>query len=170
MKELALGPGPGGRIWAVWYRQDTNSVYATRSNAAVTAFGPVRDLGHPQGTDYVWSLAIEGTTGRGDVLINADSATATSTQSIWHTQVLPGLTLKASTTKWSGDNAKTVTFTVKDAGQAVGGAKVQVGTRSCTTAANGSCSIGFPKMGPATLTANATGSGYAKATLKLHVT
>jgi hypothetical protein len=168
MKALALGPGPGGRIWAVWYRQDTNSVYAARSNAAVTKFGAVQKLGRPAKVDYVWRLAIEGSAGRGDVVINAD--TTTSLQPIWHTQVLAGLTLSANDRKWDGDGRKTVTFTVKDAGQAVADAKVKVGTRSCTTGGAGTCRISFPRLSPGKLTAVATKAGYAKDTLKLTVT
>jgi hypothetical protein len=168
MKELALGPGPGGRLWAVWYRQDTNRVYAARSNAAVTKFGAVQSLGHPSKVDYIWTLAIEGSVGRGDVVVNAD--TTAGTQPIWHTQVLPGLSLMANDTSWNGDNAKTVTFTVKDAGQAVDAAKVKVGTRSCTTGGAGTCKISFPKLPPGKLTAVATKSGYGKDTLTLKVT
>ena len=49
-------------------------------------------------------MAINGTTGRGDVVINVGDA-------FWHTQVAPGLTLKAKPSKWRHGKKK-VTFTV----------------------------------------------------------
>jgi hypothetical protein len=101
-------------------------------------------------------------------VINAQ--TTTGVFNIWHTQVLPGLSLSASPTKWSGGSAKTVSFTVRDAGQAVSGATVKVGSKACRTGSAGGCSIRFPKLKAQKLLAVATKSGYRKDTLKLTVT
>jgi hypothetical protein len=163
-----LSVGPVGRIWAAYVSGRDGHVYAARSNKAVTKFGSLGDLGKPKGTSGIYKIDIEGSLGRGDVLIN--DQTTTGVFNIWHTQVLPGLTLSASPTKWSGGSAKTVTFSVRDAGQAVSGASVKVGTKSCTTGSAGSCSIKFPKMKPQKLTATASKSGYRKDALTLTIT
>jgi len=167
VRTLDLSVGPAGRIWAAWMSNTDDHVYAVRSNTKVSKFGAVRDLGQPQG-GYVYKLDIEGSLGRGDVLVNAGSSGGIN--NIWHTQVLPGLTLTASPLKWNGGSAKTVTFTVRDAGAGLNGATVKVGTKSCKTGSTGTCKIAFGKLSPRKLTATATKAGYAKDALKLAVT
>ncbi|MGZ4132361.1 MAG: hypothetical protein ACXVWF_04885 [Actinomycetota bacterium] len=167
VRMIDLSVGPVGRIWAAYMSGNDYHLYAARSNKSVTKFGTLGDLGRPKGA-YGYKLDIEGSLGRGDVIINAQSTTGVF--NIWHTQVLPGLALSASPTKWSGSSAKTVDFTVRDAGQAVSGATVKVGTKSCKTGSAGSCSIKFPKMKAQKLTATASKSGYRKDALTLTVT
>jgi hypothetical protein len=165
---MTLGVGSGGRIWLLTHDGGTDLLYVTRSNKAVTRFGPVKKIKPPAKTSSVYRMAIEGSAGRGDIV--ADVGTTTGVDNIWHTQVIPGLTMTPSTKKWSGNSPKKVTFTVKDAGDAVSGAKVRAGARSCTTAGNGSCAITFPKLPPQKITATATAAGYAKAKVKLTIT
>lgn len=165
LRRVALSSGPAGRVWAAWYGGTT--VFASRSNTKVTKFGPPQKLGTPPQTSFVYKLAIEGSLGRGDVLVNAGSTGGVF--NVWHTQVLPGLTLSASPMKWDGDASKVVTFTVTDAGQAVGNATVKVGAKTCTTGSGGTCKLSFPKLGPQKLTAIATKSGFGKDTVTLTV-
>lgn len=168
VRNIDLSVGPVGRIWVAFRSGANDHIYAARSNKAVTKLGTLGDLGRPSGA-YTYKLDIEGSLGRGDVLLNAQSS-STFAFNIWHTQVLPGLTLTALPTKWSGGSAKTVAFTVRDAGQAVGGATVKVGTKSCTTSPAGGCSITFGKMKAQKLLATATKPGYGKDSLTLTVT
>ena len=63
-----------------------------------------------------------------------------------------------------------VVFTVTDAHDSVSRAKVKVGKSSCTTAANGTCSITFPRsFGQGRHTARSTRKGYGAATVVLRV-
>jgi hypothetical protein len=165
---MTLGVGSGGRIWLLTHDSGTGLLYVTRSNKAVTKFGPVKKIKPPAKTSGVYRMAIDGSVGRGDIV--ADVGTTTGVDNIWHTQVIPGLTMTASAKKWSGNSAKKVTFSVKDAGDAVSGSKVRAGTRSCTTGGNGTCAITFPKLPPQKITATATAAGYAKAKVKLTIT
>jgi hypothetical protein len=160
---IGLSPGPSGRIWVAW-SDNIPRVRAVRTGVGGGGFGPVRTLGMPAGKDAVYNVAIDGTTGRGDVVINVGNA-------FWHTQVAPGLSLKAAPRKWRHGAKQKVTFTVTDAGDAVPGAKVKVGTRTCTTSAGGTCAITFPastKKG--TLVANASQNGYGAGSVRLKVT
>ncbi|HEX6845276.1 MAG TPA: hypothetical protein VF235_09195, partial [Actinomycetota bacterium] len=147
---IALGVGKGGRIWLVTHDNYTGLFYAARSNPAVTKFGAVQKIKPPKQSADAYGLVVEGSSGRGDIVANVLNS-STFAYHIWHTQVLPGLTLTANDTKWDGDGTKTVTFTVKDAGQAVAGARVKVGTRDCKTGSAGTCRISFPRLSPGKL-------------------
>ena len=161
--DIALSTGPGGRLWLAW-RDNLPKVHALRTDPTGLRLGANRNVGMPKGKAAVYAVAIEGSTGKGDVVINVGDA-------FWHTQVLPGLTLKASPTSWKHGGSHKVTFTVTDAGTAVSGAKVKVGAKTCQTAASGKCTISFPASTRAgKYTASATRSGYFKGTAKLKVT
>ena len=111
----------------------------------------------------MYSLAVDGTRGRGDIVVNVGD-------SFWHTQVLAGLTLHATPSKWNHGSRRKVTFAVTDAHQAVKGAKVKVGSNRCTTTRHGTCSITFPaSFGKGKHTARASKSGYVAATTGLKV-
>ena len=160
---LAISPGPSGRIWVAW-SDNIPKVQALRTNIAGTKVGPKKVIGMPSGTDSVYAVTVNGTTGRGDVVINVGNA-------FWHTQVAPGLTLRASPTSWKHGKARKVTFTATDAGDKVFGVKVSVASKHCTTAGNGTCKIAFPKSTKAgRLVAKATKSGYGAGSVRLKVT
>jgi hypothetical protein len=158
---VAMGTGPGGRLWLAW---DTPSddIRAVRTSTSGLKFGAVRDVATP-GSSTVYGVNIEGSSGTGDIVFN--DATR-----IWHTQVIPGLTLKTSPSKWNGDKAVEVKFKVTDAGRAIAGAKVKALGEKCTTSANGVCTIDFPKLGKGSYQVKATLEDYAPATDKLKVT
>jgi hypothetical protein len=160
---IALSPGPSGRLWLSW-SDNIPQVKAVRTGRNGAGFTPVRKVDMPAGTDAVYDLSVEGSTGRGDIVIQVGNG-------FWHTQVVSGLTLKAKPGAWKhGKKKQKVTFTVLDAGDRVAGAKVKVGARKCTTKASGKCTIAFPKSTKAgRLTAKASRSGYGGAVLKLRV-
>jgi hypothetical protein len=159
---IALTAGPKGRLWVTWTKQYETTIYASRTNTTATKFGVVRSVRGPTSSATIYRLAAEGSTGRVDVVAGDSDAK-------WHTQILAGLKLAASPTKWDGDASKTVTFTVTDAGEPIAKAKVTVGSRACTTGSAGVCKISFPTLAPQKLTAAATKSGYAKGTVRLTV-
>lgn len=160
---IALSAGPTGRLWVAW-ADNLPKVRAVRTGVNGLAMGAVRTVGVPKGHPAVYSLAIEGSRGRGDIVINVGDG-------FWHTQVFAGLTLHASPAKWRHGSRQRVVFTVTDAHSAVGAATVKVGTRHCSTSTRGTCAITFPgSFGTGKHPATASKSGYAKATLTLRVT
>ena len=78
---LAMSTGPGGRLWLAW-RDEKFGVRVVRTNPSATKFGVVQKVKPPKGST-VYQIGIEGSTGRGDVLINDSTR-------IWHQQVFAG--------------------------------------------------------------------------------
>ena len=107
-----------------------------RTSTTGLGMGAVTKAGLPK-HGLAYSIAIEGTRARGDIVLNAGNG-------IWHTQVLPGLTTKASKTSWKLHRKQKVVFSVRDAKAPVKGAKVKIGTLHCKTRAKGTCAITFP--------------------------
>jgi hypothetical protein len=144
-ESVGIAPGPNGRLWVFWERQDR--IYATRSNKAATVFGATVDVAPPKGSSDVTNVAGEGSRGPLDVLalVNAGG------YSNWHQRLLPGLTLKAKPQQGA------VRFTVRDAGDAVGGVRVKVGGKSAKTAVDGTVTIALKAGG---YRAKASKKGY----------
>ena len=154
---VAMSPGPSGRLWIAW-SDDVQTIRAVRTNRTGTAMGAVRSAGRARGVKEVNSLTMDGTLGRGDIVANVFG-------SLWHTQVLAGMTLHASPRSWHRGGRHRVHFTVTDARDALPGVKVKVGASTCRTRAHGTCSITFsPSLGVGKHTARATRSGYGPAT------
>ncbi len=158
---VSLSSGPAGRLWVAW-ADNAPRIRAVRTGTTGLRFGPVQNAGLPH-AGATHSLAVNGTGGRGDIVLNDGNG-------IWHTQVVAGLTVKASPAGWRHHTRQRVTFTVTDAHDAVRGAKVAVGSRHCKTGSHGTCSITFPaSYGKGKHTARATKSGYSPATAGLKV-
>ncbi len=85
---IALAASKGGRLWVAWEKNSTGKIYAVRTNSDANRFGAVRTIDAPASSFSVYRLAIEGSTGRGDIIIN-------DADFLWHQQVLPGLRLAA---------------------------------------------------------------------------
>ncbi|MFL5796363.1 MAG: hypothetical protein ACJ77A_00310 [Actinomycetota bacterium] len=144
-RHVALAAGPGGRVTVLWYDTGQNRIHAIGTNTAATGFGLDRVVKPPPNTSELHSLQAEGTSGRLDVVVDVLLSTTGFPITLWSTQILAGLKLTASPTSFSHTAAHTVTFTVKDAGQAVSGAHVACIGKSATTNSNGVASITFPK-------------------------
>jgi hypothetical protein len=158
---ISLSPGPAGRLWVAW-ADNAPKIRAVRTDRTGLRFGAVQNAGLPSG-GATHSLAINGTGGRGDIVLNDGNG-------MWHTQVLAGLTVKASPASWRHHTRQKVTFTVSDAHDPVKGAKVAVGSSHCTTGNHGTCTITFaPSYSQGKHTARASKSGYAPATAGLKV-
>jgi len=158
---IGLSPGRSGRLWLAW-SDNIPKVHALRTNTTGLVMGAVQNAGIPRG-GAAYSLTIDGTIGRGDIVLNDGNG-------MWHTQVVAGLTLQASPASWRHHTRQKVTFTVTDAHDPVKGAKVAVGSSHCTTGNRGTCPITFaPSYGQGKHTARATKSGYAPATAGLKV-
>ena len=164
-QNIDLAAGPGGRMW-IAFDDGSNDLHAVRTNRAATHFGALRTL-HPGGSGSVYKLALEGSLARADLVFNDGS-------SVRHQQVLPGLTLRSRPKKWDGDGRRKVMLKVTDAGDPVKGARVKARLHgkklTCTTAANGTCRVTFPKSGPGTVKIKASRAGYAPAVALVKIT
>ena len=132
---IALSSAPSGRLWIAW-ADGTPSVHAVRTDPTGMVMGAVQNAGSPK-RGAITSIAVEGSRTLGDIVINNGNG-------MWHTQVRPGLTPKASKTTWKLHHKQKVVFSVRDAKAPVKGAKVKVGHQHCTTKAKGTCAIVFP--------------------------
>ena len=126
-----MGAGVGGRIWVAWADNGKSVVHAARSNVKGTAFGAVATVAYPAskgGKGTVWQMAIEGSKGPLDIVVNA-SVPGISGSSMYHTQVLAPLTVSLSKASAKSTTGGSVTVTVTEAGVAVVGAKVALESR-----------------------------------------
>jgi hypothetical protein len=170
-RHVALAAGKQGRMTVVWYDEGQQKIHAVRTNTAATGFGVDRTIKLPSGSSDVLNLQAEGTFGRLDILANIRANNLSL--GIWQTQILAGLTLTANPVKFSNTAAHTVTFTVKDAGQPVSGAKVSCKglTKTDTTSSAGKATLKFPKnFAKGTHVCTAGSSNYNPGKVTLTVT
>jgi hypothetical protein len=167
---LALAVGTAGRLSVVWYDGSKNVIHAIRTNTSVTAFGALRTLKAPANTFEVRGIAADGTFGRLDIVLTDLPSTNNAPLELFQTQSLAGLSLTAKPTKFSHKKAKSVTFNVTDAGQAVAGATVSCLGKKGKSSASGAVKLKFHKGSPAGKhVCNATKALYniAKITIKV---
>jgi hypothetical protein len=170
LRDPAIAATPDGRLWVAW--SANGRIWARRANPAATAWGAVTSIPVRHGTDTVYKVALNASTGPLDVF-GAFAPQSGSSVQTWHSQILPGLTLTASPAKLTLAKGKhgSVKLTVMDAGAAVKGAKVSIGSHSATTNKKGVAKL---KIGPfthrATLTVRAKKTGYAPASIRVRVT
>ncbi len=157
---LAMSTAPGGRLWLAW-RDDDFGIRVVRTNGSASKFGAVQKVKPPKGTSP-YQIGIEGSTGRGDLVINTETA-------MWHQQVQAGLTVKASPKSLKAGHKVTLKFTVTDAGDAVKGAKVKVKSKSCTTNKKGVCTVTFDKLKKGKFNALASRKQYAAGSVRITV-
>jgi hypothetical protein len=168
---FGLAATPTGRIWVFWAAESSSDkpvVYAKRSNSSVSAWGATIKISPPAHATTSWNLVGNAQSSQLDLL---GSFTVGSSESSWHTQVLPGLSLAASPSRLHvGKKAHKVTFTVTDAGAAVQGATVHVGSASGQSNATGKVTLALgPFKHKTRVHAHATRSGYVSASITLRV-
>lgn len=169
-RTIAKGPftvakvfaGPHGRLWLVW--GDAQGVFVTRTNkAAGTATEPVQKLKAPSGTGFLWDADAEGSQGALDLFVRSDAGGGLG---FWHAHVLAQFGLSVSVAGHHPGKGAKVTFRVRDAGDAVAGAKISVGGKKLTTGAKGTVTV---KLKSGTYTASASAPSYKKASAKIKV-
>jgi hypothetical protein len=163
--DVAIAPGPGGRLWVAWSNIKTNAIYVVRTNKADSAFGPVQvfktpcaNAGLPKMTGGSFALT--------DLAIQCENSSARETELA--TQVIVPLEFGPAKPIIKNTSATTVTFTVTDAGDAVAGATVSVAGKTATTGASGHAAITFPKgmkVGSYPITVSTAGYSVAHGTL-----
>jgi hypothetical protein len=173
---LTLAAAPQGRLAVTWFNavhgdESHGVIHSVRTNTAATAFGAVRTIKVPAHTSGVFDIQSQDSNGRLDVVVNDQLSTAGSPIDLFHTQILPGLSLTASPTSFSHKKSATITFKATDAGQPLAGAKVACLGKTGTTSAAGQAKLKFAK-GETTGTHKCTASkaGYAAGVTTIKVT
>jgi hypothetical protein len=167
---VALAASPQGRLWVSWFNEAKNVIHAVRTNAGGTSFGPVRSTKLPAHTSGVFAIQAQASSGRVDLIVNRQLPSSGFPNELSHTQILPGLALKAKPRSFSHKKAKKVTFTVSDAGQPVAAAKVSCLGKKGKTAANGRVKLRFRKgraVGKHVCTAGKSGYHGARTTIRV---
>lgn len=152
-EEYSLSASPSGRLWVAWVNEQ-NQVFATRSAASGWRFGPNQLLKSPVGSNPLYTIGIEGSLGRADVVVASETA-------LYHQQVVAALSLTASPTSLRVGQARRVVFKVTDAGVPVSGAKVVGAGKSCRTDSSGKCGINYRFTSPKKVKVLAAKTGYA---------
>jgi hypothetical protein len=170
---VALTAAPKGRLAVTWFNSVNGKsvIHSVRTNTAANSFGALGTIKLPAHTTSVTDLQTQDSSGRQDVLINAQVQVGTKFPiELLQTQILPGLTLKASPGTFSHKHSATVTFTVLDAGQPVAGAKVACLGKSAITSNTGEAKLHFSKgtaPGKHVCTAGHPNYNFGKTTLKV---
>ena len=158
-----------GRLWVAWTKTIGGAphVLVRRSNKAATVFGAVVDAGRPRNAGSMYRLDGSATPTALDLFANTGIGVSPTTAT-WKTRVLPGLTFTASPQRLRLGRTSAVTFTVRDAGNPVRGARVAAQGKSGHTNANGKVTLRLLGRG-SSVHATATKSGYTAAGLSLRV-
>jgi len=162
---VTIAAAGDGRLWAIWDDRGSvdASIHARRSNRGATRWGAEVTAGRPRGTLQAYRLDASAAGGAVDVLGVFNIGTSSSAAT-FHRRLLPGLSLSASPARLRRGRGTDVRFTVRDAGQAVRGARVSAGGRTGTTDGRGRVELELPGR---SVKASATKAGYVKDTLRL---
>lgn len=159
-RRVGLNETSDGRLWVGWTtRPRATTLRFRRTNPSASKYGAVVQVAAPPGKVDTLSLSL-GTTfipegiKRLNVFANFQAVSGTD---LYHTQVLPGLTLTVK-------GGKILTFKVRDAGDPVPGATVRVAGRELRTGAKGAVSA---DLKPGRFRATASKSGYVGASLRV---
>jgi hypothetical protein len=174
VQSVGLASTPTGRLWIFWEsttRSGNPQIHARRSDTGGQRWGATVNVKPPKGASTIWNMVGSGQPGPLDLLASMTIGSSPKAAS-WYTQVLPGLTLQASTTrlKTHTAHAQKVTFTVLDAGTPVRGAVVKVDKVSGKTDKAGKVTLALgPFKHKTHLEARTSAGGYTAASLTLKV-
>ena len=159
-RQPQLAAARDGRVWAGWIeaRAGTAVLVLRRSNRSATIFGAAVRVRAPSGWQY-GSFEASATTARLDVV--AQLTRVDNTNSLRHTVVLPGLTLRRVRVAQRPGGRRAVTYEVTDAGAKISGATVRSGRVSGRTNAQGRVTL---VLGGSTR-AKASKRGYTSASV-----
>lgn len=89
-RQVAIAAEPSGHLWVVWGQTDPDGgpLYARRSNADVTAWGPKVPIARLPGSTSMWAMSADAQNGLLDVFLNYTEADNSTTR-IYHTQAPP---------------------------------------------------------------------------------
>lgn len=159
---LDLATDADGRLYVTWIR-DSTDLWATHTARRGWKFGPVQQLETPRGDLGPRFIQVDAQADRADLVL-------TTAGNVYHSQFLPGLSLKVSPAKWRADRPRRVKFTVTDAGRGVAGALVKAAGERCRTTGQGTCTLTLGPRRPGAVTAKASKASFEPATKKLRLT
>jgi hypothetical protein len=155
-RTVALAASPDGRLWVAWSARGTNRLYLRRSNRAVTRLGETVSVRFPSAQVEATELDLSAQGDRVDLLARFSSLTGVG---LFHSQVHPGLTLRAT-------GGRVARFTVTDAGDPVAGATVLVAGRRLATDGRGIATAALP---PGRYVASASKPEYVGASARVRI-
>ena len=153
---MALSVDPQDRLWAAWTGQ--NAVHVARSRTHGMDFGAEVSVALPATAHEIGAVAIPGTTGKIDVIVNTGS-------SLIEQQLLPGLSVRVFKTAKKVGKKKIVSWfaQVLDDGFGVTTATVSAGGHTVHVNASGAAALkGLPSG-----SAKAAAPGYTGASFKV---
>lgn len=143
LRTPGIAADSSGRIWVTWSTSSSAVpvVHARRSNPKVTRFGASVSVSKPPAGDCqdLFELTPAAAPSRLHLVGTFESACSSTTLGLYYSQVFPGLGISASPSHIRGKSQ--VTFTVRDAGVAVKGARVSVAGKSDTTDGSGAATV-----------------------------
>jgi hypothetical protein len=160
-RHVALGKGPGGRLWVMWDRN--GQIYAARTNRAASRIGAPLAVRPPPQTGTIFKVQGDGALGPLDLFTLVQLSSGS--HSTWHTQVLQRLSVTATPRSFKAKKGAKIVVRVADVGDPVAGAKVTLGSKQARTDAQGRATF---KIGPGRarkLTATAVASAYRRASV-----
>lgn len=87
---VALTRAPNGALWLVWNKKYTGFMYARKSNAARTSWGPVISLGRARSNhETVYKVVADGMRGGGKLDVLISSARYVSSPTWYHALIAP---------------------------------------------------------------------------------
>jgi hypothetical protein len=127
IRNVAIAADPAGRLWVAWTTNPGNGpmqLFAARSDATGTTFGAPVAVALPDGADTSWALDASAQGRVVDVVGTFTPGPGGSGAAIWHTQVVPGDDVSATTVNVAPGQPATATVKVTDAGVPLAGATV----------------------------------------------
>jgi len=178
--EVGVATGIHGRIWVMWWGQNTKSttgadvLAVTRSNMAVTRFEPIQK--YTLNASYMQRLSGDGRLGPLDMLIGESPVPPSGkplVSGIYYARVLPVLSARAKVRTVKNSAGQVLSYKVKvkvtDAGDPVSGAKVTILKHSAKTSKKGIATIKLPGSSPVKTKMKVVHKGYKKLTQKIHL-
>jgi hypothetical protein len=157
-QQIALAAAPDGRLWVGWRDADSGRLLFRRSNPSATEWGAVVSTAAPAHQDGgVYNLDLAAQADRVDAIARTANGSAVS---IFHTQMLPGLSVRTFATPGH------VTVSVTDAGDPVRGATVRIAGHLLRTARDGLTHL---DLSAGSYPVAATKSGYVGAATRVRV-
>jgi hypothetical protein len=154
--------GPDGRIWAMWWGQNTKTgkyeLAATRSNKAVTRFESIQTFG-PMDWSSLFTLAGDGRLGPLDLLIGGNPTGTQAASGFYYARILPVLSASVSSVGLGGGKFK-LRAHVTDAGDPVSGADVSAKGIHKATNGKGHAKLTVSGHSGASVTVRISAPGY----------
>jgi hypothetical protein len=168
---FSLATSPDRRLWVTWARlsHGVPIIKARRSSPNVRQWGATVTVRTPKHTELLDSLDSDGNPS-GAVDLVASMGSVSDGLTSWHTQVLPGLTVKTAGSIPRG--TRRIRVMVLDAGAPVAGASVVIsGGATGTTGKNGVARVGVGHLSRSvkSVPLTVTRSGYSESHRRIAV-